>query len=67
MLRPTIDPSSSGVFSRARRAAVAILAAGTLLGLAAADNALAQGRPAILIDGNAVVTGSRARSRRCRI
>jgi hypothetical protein len=40
-------------------AAAALLGAGALLGLAAAtaETAMAQGRPAVLIDGNAVVTG----------
>jgi hypothetical protein len=43
---------------RVRTAAVGLfVGAGTLLGLAMADTALAQGGPAILIDGNAVVTG----------
>src|SRR5258708_34025412 len=52
--------ASAVVGKRALVAAVAmVLGAGTLLGLAAstAGTASAQGRPAILIDGNAVVTG----------
>ena len=66
MLRNSLIPSgaavSAGVGKRARMAAVSVLvAAGALLGLAAADSrtALAQGGPtaAVLIDGNAVVTG----------
>src|SRR5260370_7379026 len=48
---------SAGVGKRARLAAVsALVGAGALLGLAA-GTALAQTGPAVLIDGNAVVTG----------
>ena len=60
MLRTALVPSSAGVGRRARIAAVTMLvAATTLFGLATAgtETALAQGGPAILIDGNAVVTG----------
>jgi hypothetical protein len=69
MLRNALIPSCAGepwaaasavVCKRALVATVAIfVGAGALLGLAAATaaTASAQGRPAILIDGNAVVTG----------
>src|SRR5260221_8301992 len=57
------DPSitrAAGIRKRARMAAITMFfGAGALLGLAAANSgaALAQGGGAILIDGNAVVTG----------
>src|ERR1700691_2011569 len=71
MLRNSLIPAGArdpwaaviaAVGKRARVAAIAMLVgAGTLIGFAAADTgaALAQGAPAaaVLIDGNAVVTG----------
>lgn len=56
--RGLLSAVSDSVRRRARIAAVTMLVgAGTLFGAAGIDGASAQGGPAILIDGNAVVTG----------